>query len=120
MPEFVTTVPGVKILSECNLRQHWSERRKRSKAQQHHTNTALQLFGRDAHKAVIAAPAIAVRLVRLGGRKIDSDNLAGGFKAVRDQIAKWCGRDDGSETYQWEYGQEAAPVPGFRIEVRTP
>jgi len=28
------------------------------------------------------------------GRKIDSDNLAGGFKAVRDQVAKWCGRDD--------------------------
>lgn len=118
--KLVTTVPGVKIVSEANLRQHWSARAKRAKLQKHHTATAVQLFGRDCHRAVIAAPRVNVKLVRLGGRRIDSDNLIGGFKAVRDQIATWCGRDDRhDEIYTWIYAQENAHTPGFRIEIEV-
>src|SRR5205807_1700760 len=39
------------------------------------------------------------------GRRMDSDNLAGAFKAVRDEIADNVGTDDGSAFFEWRYEQ---------------
>ena len=38
---------------------------------------------------------VTVTLTRLGGRKLDPDNLANSFKHVQDGVAAWLGIDDG-------------------------
>ncbi len=50
------------------------------------------------------------------GRKLDDDNLASAFKAVRDQVAAELGVDDGSDAVAWRYAQERGPA-GIRIEI---
>jgi hypothetical protein len=64
-----------------------------------------------------AIDPIPIKLTRLGGRKMDDDNLANAFKAVRDCIAEWLNFDDGSSAVRWVYGQEAAWEAGIRIEI---
>lgn len=64
-------------------------------------------------------PAIpcVVTLTRIcpGGRGLDSDNLQGACKAVRDAVAQWLGVDDASDQVRYEYGQGRGPW-GVRIE----
>ena len=67
-------------------------------------------------------PSVArVRLVRLGARALDTDNLAGALKAVRDAVAAWLGVDDGPGGLVWEVDQEPhrrhRNTPGVRIEL---
>jgi hypothetical protein len=61
---------------------------------------------------------LTVRLVRVGGRRMDVDNLAGGFKPLRDAIAAAFGRQSDSEAsgWRWEYDQEPGES-GTRIEI---
>lgn len=63
--------------------------------------------------AGVPVPAGRVRVtsVRRGGRRMDGDNLAGGYKACRDAVACWLGCDDGDDDRAvWEYKQR----PGGR------
>jgi hypothetical protein len=59
---------------------------------------------------------LTVIMTRFGKRKLDSDNLAGCFKVVRDCIAQWIGVDDGDERYTWICRQEVGKEYGLRIE----
>lgn len=121
MPEFLTTVvvsvPGLKIRSEANLREHWAVKRRRVKEQQDATHVALCSLGRGVRKVLRDAPGLAVRFVRIGGRKMDSDNLTGGFKAVRDALAAWVGVDDGSDWWDWLRPAQESGECGIRIEL---
>lgn len=59
---------------------------------------------------VIDIQQCAVSLVRIygsRGREMDSDNLAGSMKAVRDGIADALGIDDGdTNRVRWSYSQK--------------
>lgn len=110
------TVQGCAVVSEANRRDHWAQKRARARVQQGFTLATLATLGTDAKHRLQDSPAIRVRLVRLGGKMLDTDNLAGGFKAIRDQIAKWLKVDDGSDRFRWDYNQEPAKEKGFRIE----
>lgn len=68
-------------------------------------------------KLRIPSPPLIVTLTRLGIRALDSDNLAGSFKAVRDQVAKEIGVDDGSGLVTWNYKQEKSKTYRVRIEI---
>lgn len=46
-----------------------------------------------------------VQLTRIAPRKLDSDNLLGRFKGVRDEVAKQLLVDDGSERIRFDYAQ---------------
>jgi len=61
---------------------------------------------------------LLVRIVRVGGRPLDDDNLAGGCKELRDAIAAALGRrgDSKADGLRWEYQQEPGEV-GTRIEI---
>lgn len=110
--EFSFYVP-TKLVSEANMREHWAIKNKRKKSQQR----AVELVW--LAQRIRVAPPVVVHLTRVGVRKLDSDNLAGSCKGVRDQIAKMIGVDDGDERkVRWEYSQRKGLPKEYGLEVR--
>ena len=66
-------------------------------------------------------PPLVITITRIGPRELDSDNLAGSAKHVRDGIADWLMINDRDKRLQWKYAQEkGAPKEyGVRIRVQT-
>lgn len=99
----------LRIESVANRREHWSKRAKRAKAHregvQWHLGTARPRL------------PVVVTLTRIAPRVLDSDNLASGFKAVRDGIADWLRIDDGDERIGWLYRQRKGAPKEYAIEV---
>ena len=95
----------------------WRSKWKRSKDQR----AAVALFLRmPEHKKNIATmkPPFLVELKRYGAQLLDDDNLAGAFKAVRDQVAQELGVDDGDRTkIRFLYDQVVSPVSKRGIEI---
>ena len=60
-----------------------------------------------------------VMLVAVRQKRLDDDNLAGGFKALRDAIAESLGIDDGDERVEWIYRQQIGPKPHGTIVIIT-
>ena len=81
---------------------------------------APTLEHQDRPAALLEDPAgtLLVRIVRVGGRTMDSDNLPAGYKALRDAIAAAVGRrgDSEGDGWIWEYAQEPGEI-GTRIEI---
>lgn len=115
--ETLELVIPVKTISEANQREHWGAKLRRKKAQQKLIKQYWQIVVR---RRVIALPC-TVRLVRIGPRRLDPDNLAGSFKHCQDAIAAVIGIDDGDERIKWEYAQEPAGkrVYQVRIEIQS-
>lgn len=93
----------IRIESEANLREHWSKKANRARAQRMATHYTLKT--RSVTTPDTSQPLV-VTLTRIAPRALDTDNLARGFKAVRDAVAAWLGIDDGSDRIEWRYGQE--------------
>jgi hypothetical protein len=109
----VTFYVPTKLISEANMREHWAIKNKRKKAQQR----AVELVW--LAERVRVAPPVVVTLTRVGVRKLDSDNLAGSAKGVRDQIAKLIGVDDGDERkVRWVYEQRKGIPKQYGLDVR--
>ena len=79
----------------------------------------LEPEGQDPLLLVDPARTLLVRIVRIGGRRMDDDNLTGGCKELRDAIAAALGRRGDSEAdgFAWEYAQEPGGEPSVVIEV---
>lgn len=117
MEEF--TIP-VKLLSELNTRDHWTKKAKRTRI--------LKILVKSAwnKKPPSTKPPCTVTLVRVSPRELDSDNLQGAFKSVRDAVADLlipgmpAGRADGSPLITWNYVQEKnSPCIKIRLEPRN-
>ena len=104
------TLP-MRVVSEANMREHWARKAKRAKQQRWVAKMAVN------RKPLPSAPGYTSTLTRLASRKLDSDNLAGAFKAVRDGIADALGIDDGSERLEWLYQQEKAKRGSYAIRI---
>lgn len=105
----------LRVVSEANLREHWAKSHKRKK---HHRETSALIcrsFMRDIH----LPPKMRVTLTRYGKQTLDDDNLANGFKAVRDGIAEALGIDDGSDRIEWRYRQEKAKVYDVGVTIES-
>lgn len=104
----------IRIVSEANRREHWAARHRRSSSQRAAIWAALLLAGEER-----PVPPLTVTMARIGPRLLDDDNLAGGFKAVRDAIAKWLGVDDGpTSRVEWRYEQRRGKRGEYWVEVR--
>lgn len=103
----------LKIVSEANCRDHWRVKAKRVKA---HRITAHSML-RVAFGASGWAAPLVITLTRIGPRDLDTDNLAGGFKAVRDGIADWLGINDGDKAVTWNYTQERGKPKQYAARV---
>jgi hypothetical protein len=67
---------------------------------------------------------VVVTLTRIAPRRLDSDNLQGGCKAARDEVAAWLGVDDADPRVEWRYEQSKAlgvrvARYALRIDVRS-
>lgn len=111
----VVDIP-VRIISEANSRQHWRKAAARKRVHRMTARTILQMHARPMGEA----EQFTITLTRVAPRKLDDDNLASGFKAVRDGVADWLGIDDGSPRIQWRYGQEKGKPGEYaaRVEVQ--
>jgi hypothetical protein len=112
------TVP-VQVVSEANTREHWAAKYRRADSQR----TALIFAWNSAglslgHKPNVSG-GVRVKWVKLGGKKLDDDNLHNAFKALRDCLAGWLGLDDGNERVSWKYAQEPGGDVGVRVEITT-
>lgn len=103
----------IQVVSEANRRDHWAQRRKRRKAQ---TDTLALLMRNHVPPGPEHPDKYRVTFTRYGYRKMDSDNLAGSFKGLRDWLAAWLGYDDGDDRLIWEYRQEKCK-PGIGLLV---
>ena len=103
----------LRIESTPNKREHWTAKAKRTSA---HRQTAY--YAMKAHRAP-RWDRIKVRLTRVAPRAMDDDNLAAGFKAVRDGIADWLAIDDGSARVVWEYAQAKGAVREYAVRVQV-
>lgn len=61
---------------------------------------------------------LTIHFARYGKRLLDKDdNLRDAFKALKDGVADWLGRDDADESLTWLYSQEIAAEYSVRIAV---
>lgn len=98
----------IKTVTGLNAREHWRVRAKRVKAERQAAALVIKPF---------PTPCIA-RLVRLSPALCDDDNLQGACKAIRDEIAKLCGVDDGpTGPITWVYAQEKCKRGQFGVRV---
>lgn len=108
------TLP-IATVSEANSREYWRKKAARAATQRAATNLAIrgEIFRR---KLTLPMP-LRVTFTRLGVRELDSDNLQGAFKAIRDGLADAIGVNDKDKGYTWVYLQEKAKQKAVRITI---
>ena len=109
-------IPMTSIVSESNCSDHWTKKRKRRIM---HDRIIRMCW---TSKGVRMKLPCAVKLSRVGPRKMDDDNLRGALKSIRDTIADLIlpgmakGRADGDVRIEWLYDQIKG-MPGLRIDL---
>jgi len=108
----VAVIPGIKLVPGDNAREHWATRARRAKNHRSAAEMVLRAkFGRAPELPLV------VTITRVGRGRLDTDNLAGSAKHIRDGIADWVGVDDGNDGYAWRYEQSRGdPAVVIRIE----
>ena len=103
----------IKITSPANgSHGHWAADAKRRKDQR--TITKWGLMGQPK-----PALPVVVTLTRIGVRDLDSDNLAGGFKSVRDEVAAWLGCGDSTrDPITWVYQQQRGEPKQYACRIK--
>lgn len=95
----------IKTVTESNGSEHWTKKRKRAKTQHILVKSCLNCL-----QSKITLPC-TVKLIRLGTRFLDDDNLVSSFKHVRDAIADHihpglaAGQADNDKNITWQYEQ---------------
>jgi len=105
----------MRTVSTLNAREHWSARARRARFERQ-----LAYFTLLGTRAKAPAGRVKVTLTRLAaprGRVLDSDNLHGSLKAVRDGVADWLQRQDNDPGIEWHYVQAKGPQWGVAIQV---
>jgi hypothetical protein len=105
------TLP-IKITSPANgSHGHWSADAQRRKDQR--TIVKWGLMGQPRPPL-----PVVVTLTRIGVRDLDDDNLAAGFKSVRDEVAAWLGCGDGKrDPITWRYAQRRGEPRQYAVTI---
>ena len=111
-----TAIIPIRTWSEANIHQHWAKKARRAKLQRE--GVAMVLRSKNIPKLdYYGLFSVDVTLIRFAPRRLDSDNLQGSFKAVRDGVADVFGIDDRDSRIKFSYQQEKAREYGIRIEI---
>ena len=104
----------VRVVSEANMREHPLAKHRRKCDQQRAVLAALKAAERNLPKL----SAVTVTMTRLGPRKLDTDNLWGSFKGVRDCIGAWLGTGDAPDNgVAWDCLQLVTKESGIYIWI---
>ena len=118
----IVTVRDLRTVSEANTRTHWAARARRMRLQRDSVTIALRPLK-------LPSLPVVVTLTRIAPRRMDSDNLAGSLKGVRDAVAdalmpdrgggnqhqRWA--DDSDDRIEWEYGQRQGKPGQYAVEI---
>lgn len=110
----------IRTMSEANLREHWGKKARRVKVQRQAVAWSWQmqkLGNRIMVAKRVDETGLVITLTRIAHRKLDTDNLARSFKAVRDEIAHCLVVDDGSDKLDWRYAQRLGKAKEYAVEV---
>lgn len=113
MTEIPIPLPGLKLVSLANQREHWRARSKRAKG---HRSAALLLTRAALRHEAIRFP-VTVTITRIAPRVLDDDNLAGAAKSVRDGVADALGVDDRDPRVKWAVAQRRGKPREYGAEV---
>jgi hypothetical protein len=104
----------IRVESNANLREHWSARARRAKAQRETVAWCLRM-------TTLPDVPCTVKLTRIAPRMLDSDNAICGMKHVRDAVAAWLLVDDADPRVRYEYAQEKGQPGEYacRIEIEA-
>ena len=109
----ITTTLPLKIISVANARLNRFKLAAMNKAQRATTKHALQALAQPP------APPVTIVLTCNSPRALDTDNLAGGFRAARDGLADWLGVDDGHPELDWQYAQRCIDPKTYEVEIEV-
>lgn len=118
-PQLAFTIPGLRVDSHTNSRGRWVRAWARGKKEKEALFSAwVAAVNKRKHARPVSVPCV-VRLIRVGPKRLDDDNLPESFKTIRDAIAFDLGLDDGSELIKWEYAQVAIGRREYRVRVEV-
>lgn len=101
----------VRTVTEGNAKEHWRVRHGRAKAQRRAVANAM------AGRTLPALPVV-VTITRLSAATMDSDNLPGSQKHVRDEIAAQYGVGDSpTDPIEWHVAQEKCKRGTYGVRV---
>ena len=103
----------IRTYSLPNMRWHWARKATYAKQQRQEVFLAVRAAG------IRSAPdgAFVVRLVRIGKRRLDKDNLAASWKHIQDSVALAMGIDDGDPRIDWQYDQQIGKAYSVIITI---
>lgn len=107
----------IRTRSEANISEHWSKTKKIKDMQKGWVWIYLT-----NNKPKIDFPC-HIKLIRVGKRILDPDNLPVSMKYIQDAVADIIipglkpGRADGDPRLSWEYAQEIGKFYGVKIEL---
>jgi hypothetical protein len=110
----VEIILPIRIESEANRREHWAVKASRTKI---HRASACLMVSPLRRKILSIGPKLTIRLTRIAPRELDDDNLARGFKAVRDGVADALGMDDRDRRLRWAYAQERGEPGEYAVRI---
>lgn len=106
-------IPGLLPPSpNSTRREHPMVGHRRVKRERHAVAAALMFRARPALP-------VTVTLVRCSLGTCDDDNLAGAFKAIRDEVANWLGIDDRDARVTWVVEQQKVKRDGVGVVIRV-
>lgn len=101
----------IKTVAGLNAREHWRKRCKRVSSER----SAAHLIVREIARKV--PMPVTVTLVRASVGTLDSDNLQGALKGIRDGVADAYGVDDNGLDIRWQYGQTKCKRGGHGVYI---
>lgn len=118
----VIKIPAIRIVSESNVREHWSKRNCRangSKSKKNQTIGHRQLVMLTLRtKAKKPRLPCVIKLVRIAPRKLDQGNIAAALKHVQDGCADWIGVDDRrDDLVKYEYLQDVGEPKEYALRI---
>lgn len=109
----------VRLVSESNMREHWTKKIRRKKQQKE----LICLYLKNEIQTKMTPP-VQITLTRIAPRKLDYDNLVSSMKTVQDAIAGFLlpdlapGRaDDPSQGLSFSYGQKRGSPKEYGLEI---
>jgi len=109
----------LRIESRANIMtsNHWAGRAAKVKQHRSVTKGVLVSVGFHLRQAMAAGARYVVLMTRIAPRKLDGDNLASAFKAVRDGVADTFAVDDGDERVRYVVDQRTGKPKEYAARI---